>query len=665
MFPQLTSALAWWQWLILAAVPPAIVALYFLKLKRRPLVVPSTWLWQRSIEDLHVNTIWQRLRNNLLLFLQLLAVALAALALLQPAWQGSRQADKRLILLIDNSASMSATDVSPRRLDEAKRLAKEAIDGLASSESAMVIAFSDVAEVKQGFTDNRRELRRAIDAIEPTARRTSLVEALRVAAGLANPPQAADAQAEPVPATVMIFSDGHFDDPSGFSLGNLEPVFVPIGTGAGNVAIAALGVRRHEAKADRLQVFARLQNFGDETTVGLELALDGRPIDGARVTLGPRETRGAAFDLPRVDSGVLRLAATTGDAFSLDDQAWLALSPSKPAEVLLVTPGNEELRRAMTTAAAKELARLTTEPPAFLEGDAYREATAGKYALIVFDRCAPREMPHANTVFLGRLPPGGGWKAKPTVAAPQLIDVDPTHPLTRGLDFGDVEFVEATPLEPPPGGRVLLDSAAGPIVAIAPRDGFEDLVLGFVLTDTRPDGKPTVGTNWFVRPSFPLFVLAVLEQLGGEHGISLPTLLPGDQATVAGPPGEKVAIQSPSGSQIARVIAPNGKAAMGATEELGVYSSSLDGAQMPVFSVNLFDPAESEIAVREEIRIGQVGVSGRAVAVSAPRKTWRWLLACCLAVLMWEWYIYSRRVLPGSRSPFLATAGVRSVSREI
>ena len=65
--------LSLWQWGILAAIPPAIVLLYFLKLKRQPLEVPSTYLWSRTIEDLHVNTIWQKLRQSLLLFLQLLA----------------------------------------------------------------------------------------------------------------------------------------------------------------------------------------------------------------------------------------------------------------------------------------------------------------------------------------------------------------------------------------------------------------------------------------------------------------------------------------------------------------------------------------------------------------------------------------------------------------
>ena len=38
------NMLSWWQWLIMAAVPPLIVMLYFLKLRRMPVTVPSTYL---------------------------------------------------------------------------------------------------------------------------------------------------------------------------------------------------------------------------------------------------------------------------------------------------------------------------------------------------------------------------------------------------------------------------------------------------------------------------------------------------------------------------------------------------------------------------------------------------------------------------------------------
>ena len=106
-------------------MPVGIIALYFLKLRRRPVRVPSTLLWQRSLEDLHVNSLFQRLRRNLLLFLQLLAVALAMLALAGPQMKGTGRPGQRFVLMIDNSASMSATDVAPSRLAQAKEAGQE------------------------------------------------------------------------------------------------------------------------------------------------------------------------------------------------------------------------------------------------------------------------------------------------------------------------------------------------------------------------------------------------------------------------------------------------------------------------------------------------------------------------------------------------------------
>lgn len=666
MMPQWINTLSWWQWGVLALVPPAIVLLYFLKLKRRPVEVPSTYLWHRSIEDLHVNTIWQRLRRNLLLFLQLLLILIVAVALLRPGWQGTKLLGKRFIFLVDNSASMQATDVEPSRLEEAKRQARELIDLMQSGDVGMVVSFADTARVEQMFTDNRRQLRRALEAIQPTQRGTSLAEALKVASGLANPGRSAteisDVQvAEPLPATVYVLSDGNFEDVAGFSQGNLELVYMPIGQGdASNLAVLTFSVGRHETKANRFQAFARLQNFGAKgASVAVELfkrtpSADGSPgkedvINAAQVELPPGESKGVALDLGEMDAGVLRLQAATNDPLKVDDQAWAVVNPPRRAKVLLVTPGNDALRFALGTESSLEVADVTLETPPFLETEAYQQqAAGGKFDLVIYDRCQPKRLPQANTLFFGRLPPEG-WAAQPKAGVPQIIDVDPSHPLMQYVELGDVLLAEGTPLKPPAGGHVLIDSHLGPMFAIAPREGFEDAVLGFVLIDDvagRDGGlERYIGTNWPIRPSFPVFVFNLLTYLGGNRTVSGPSAIrPGQPTTVETAATNKApAVRTPDGRTIPLKEGRLGRFAFAETSQLGVYE--ITGDKTPQhFAVNLFQALESDIRPRPEIKVGNVKIAGQPGSVQSRREMWKLLLLGSLVVLLLEWYIYNRRV---------------------
>src|SRR5262245_61274418 len=149
LFADFINMLSWWQWGLLGLVPPVIIALYFLKLRRQPLAVPSTYLWSKAIEDLHVNSLWQRLRQSLLLFLQLLLIAMIAFTLLRPGWSGAKLEGKRFVFLIDTSASMAATDVGHSRLDQAKQQTIGMIEQMEPDSAAMVISFSNVAKVEQ------------------------------------------------------------------------------------------------------------------------------------------------------------------------------------------------------------------------------------------------------------------------------------------------------------------------------------------------------------------------------------------------------------------------------------------------------------------------------------------------------------------------------------
>ncbi len=648
------NMLAPWQWALLAVIPAVIVLLYFLKLKRQPLEVPSTYLWHKSIEDLHVNSIWQRLRRNILLFLQLLFIGILAFAFLRPGWRGTELTGDRFIFLIDNSASMSATDVEPTRLDEAKRRVSELINQMATGDVAMIVSFSDAARVDQLFTDNRRELLRGLEAIRPTNRKTLLGEALRVAAGLANPGQSAfeisDTQvAEPLPATVYIFSDGRFPSVEGFSLGNLEPKFVPIGDDvAPNVAITAFSTRRREDQADQLQAFARLTNTGVEPVAAqVELYRDEELLDADQVELDAGDAGGVVFDLGEVQTGVLKLRTSSGGALAVDDEAWTVIDPPTQAKILFVTPGNDALELAFTTESAEEMAEVDIVEPGYLETDEYRARTAeGYYALVVYDQCQPKELPPANTLFIGTLPPGQTWTAGEPVEAPQIIDVETAHPLMQLIDLGDVKFAETRVLEVPSGGTSLIDSHVGPMFAIAPRGPYEDAVLAAEIYGVDADGERFANTDWPLRLSFPVFVLNAIRYFGDVGTATAGnTVQPGETVHLrSATSADSLAVRTPSGKQVSLGRETSETFSFSGTDELGVYLIEEPDQPVRRFAVNLFDPPESDIAKTDDVQIGYVEVAGEASWEGARQELWKVLLMGALVVLCVEWYIYNRRV---------------------
>jgi hypothetical protein len=125
--------------LALGLLAAPIIVLYMLRLRRREILVSSTLLWQKLLRDREANAPWQRLRRNLLLLLQLLILAALVLALARPFLPVPSVVSGSIVVLLDGSASMLATDVEPNRFEAAKKQVHSLIEELGGGDQMTLI----------------------------------------------------------------------------------------------------------------------------------------------------------------------------------------------------------------------------------------------------------------------------------------------------------------------------------------------------------------------------------------------------------------------------------------------------------------------------------------------------------------------------------------------
>ncbi|MBR1597510.1 MAG: VWA domain-containing protein [Lachnospiraceae bacterium] len=127
---------------------PVIIILYLLKQKVKDQPFSSTMLWREIYKNLEAKTPFEKLKNNILMYLQILAMLLLILALMAPVIRNGGLVQRNTILVIDKSASMeTAYGGGDSRLDEAVSRARRYLEGVNDSGMVTIVACGDEAEI--------------------------------------------------------------------------------------------------------------------------------------------------------------------------------------------------------------------------------------------------------------------------------------------------------------------------------------------------------------------------------------------------------------------------------------------------------------------------------------------------------------------------------------
>jgi len=640
-----------------AVAVPLLLLLYFLKLKRREVMVSSTLLWKRAVRDLQVNAPFQRLRRNLLLLLQLLALAGVLLALAGPVLALRRGPGRRYVLLIDRSASMNTTDAKPSRLDAAREQAKVFVQSMRrgsvvslrdASDHAMVIAFDGHAKVMCNFTSDKRQLMAAVDAIEAGDGVSRLSEAVTVARAFAQAPGVeGNIRSAEEPAQLVLFSDGRIGDLSAIVVASGELVFHQIGESQDNVAITTMNARRSYEQPEQVEVFASLANYGTKAvTQDVQLAINGNVHAVRSVTIPagqagtgdePSQPGGVAvnFSLSHGQAGVLEVRQLGADALACDDAAWSILEPPKRLSVLLVTNGNPVLESALQACPIAKLDPCT--PAGFDALDPALFAVRQPYDVIVLDNHVPAHLPQCRYLVLGPPPNGIDVNCPGELENQVIVDWRSQHPVLQYVNLTNLFAAKSRQLELPRDAEVLAEFNESPALALLRREGSVYLLVGF----------DVLQSNWPFEPSFVLFCYNALSYLGTQAGSSRQyELAVGAPISIENVPADSLmTLTRPDSSKVELKPGPGGTVRFPGTHRVGLYTVEAPGQPVRLYAVNLLDAEESRIEPEKKIEFSRVTVAAEEQAVQrANVPLWPLLVLAALVLVCLEWLAYNLKV---------------------
>lgn len=587
---------------VLLAVP--ILLLYLLRMQRRARPVSSTLLWRQVLLDRAADTLWQRLRRNLLLFLQLATLAALVFSLARPFILSDAEFRGDVVVLLDASASMRAADVAPSRFDAARAQTRGWIERMSAADRMQLVLVDDSPRALTPLTADRAALLAALDRAQPGRAAARWAPAVALAGSI-------DAAENAV--TVAVLSDGANIDAEAFSALRIPVRFFPVGISGENLAVSALRLRR---TATGIDAFVRITNHGaQERTARLSITADDAPADVRDVRVPPGDS--LALTVRRLPPGAVafaaRIAPDAPDALVDDDVAYAVSALRGRRRALLVSSGSRFLEQALATLPGWDVTRAAAPP----------DAASPEFDLYVLDGFTASVPAGAGVLYVGATP---NFDPTGYFTDTRLLRAE-AHPILDAVDWRPVAVQGAQRVDAPPWLQPILLAEGGPLLyAGVDAAGRRAALLPF----------PLNRSDLPLRIAFPILVANAAEWLAPAQGIDLPaSVLPAE--AVALPPGAVVTL--PDGA--ARLADAAGFAE---TQQPGVYLVQA-GALRGAFAVNFDAGRESNIAPGAA---SLASLSSPLFSTSTPSPSnielWPFLAAAALVLLTIEWWVDRRGV---------------------
>jgi von Willebrand factor type A domain/Aerotolerance regulator N-terminal len=611
------SALLW------AALAVPIVLFYLTRVRVRQLPVGSEMFWDRVFVENRRHAVWRKVRNLVSLLVQLALLSLLVLALSEPVLPWESKEPRRVVLVLDVSASMAARDGADRgdtRLEAARREARRLLAGLRDHDEAALVVAGGRAHVACGMTDDRRALRDAIDAAAGTDGSAALPDAVALARRLL----AGHAHGE-----VVVLSDGCGDGSA--ALAETEGVrLVRVGAAVDNVGIARFQARRSLHNPTGFEVLAEVGNFSDASVeCRLILELDEVVVDVIPLNLSANGTWREVSEMASAAGGRLRARLDRDDALAADNEAWAILPPCEPIAVTLVTEGERFAN--LYVEKVLEASPLVKQPVTIVV--AKGRATPPDTPVTVYYRTVPATLPAGAALVIDPNGPSDLWDIGGP-AAPLVGRVDRESPVMAHVRLENVRLTGHKSITPKGKVQVLATSVGDDTLCFAAdRPAGRVIVLSVNLEQG----------DLPLRTAFPILVTNAVAWLAGQREELRESAASGGFITVTLPQstaGAELSLWSPDGIG-RRLPAGTDRVALGPLDRRGVWrvAAASDGPAVTEVACNLANRSESDLRPTPM----PAATANERAAPAMPRAARYYLSVLVFVLLVVEWCLFQRR----------------------
>nr|WP_281389013.1 VWA domain-containing protein [Spirochaeta isovalerica] len=455
---------------------PLIILLHILFRRMESTKVSSLLIWEKVRKKRKY-----RIPSFLILLLQILTVTILSLSLADikvPFTIPLRRENS--VLLIDNSASMNVVEDGKSRLEDAKEKAINVIRG--SLGEAMIVTSSFPPKIVSSYSQNHDELIDAINSIEATDLVNGIEEAMKIASASVTPE-----------GSIIMISDGAFDYlPS--ETDNFK--FIRAGKEyTGNTALTDFYLRE-KANSKSYELYLQISNFSDESVeFEAEIMTGNEIIEILSGNLDPWSDTREIIELEAEPESEISAVLKGKDLLDSDNRASAYISSNSRKRILLVTPGNFFLEKALESIPEIYLERFSgmqgndesiaanTVPMLYNSAGIPMQDIPDNFDLVIYDRIPPRKNnPNGRFMYIDILP--SGIRDERDKVRPQAVAISERHPVTDSLDLSGISILQArAPLAGPNIRELVSGGNTGLLYALESRF-LKFVYIPFDLTDS-------------------------------------------------------------------------------------------------------------------------------------------------------------------------------------